>query len=161
MKTFAAVAIAVLVVGCAGTYKPPASGPTIRLTVESDAKEGVPVISYAGLTLYMDQVSSEKIPGTDRNRRIPIGWHKVDTANHGNEFVLPADKPLDLALTYRSDQLFGPTLTGSQGFVLYPDPGASYVMRFWTDKQHFSVQILEESPTGELKPARAIPYDES
>jgi hypothetical protein len=148
MRRLLIMALAVTAMGCAGTYKPAAEGPTISLRVEPDVKAGVPLISYSDMSLYMDQI--------DGQTRRDLGWQKIPADEPSETFILPADKPIELQINYHSGQLFGPTLSGSQTFVLIPEAGGSYVMRFWTDKQHFSVKLLQEKEPGNLVPARVI-----
>ncbi len=152
---FLALLALLVVAGCAGNYKPPADGPTLHLKVQPDVKEGVPLVSYAQLTLDMYRLESPDVasPGTF------IGWKKIPVDGELEPLVLPADRPLRLTMVYRSGQLFGPNLSGSQSYVLVPEPGATYVMKFWTDKQHFSVQVWREDEQGNLVAARAIPVN--
>jgi hypothetical protein len=155
MQKLPIVLLALVLAACAGTYEPATSGPTITLRVEPDIKPGVPVISYADLTLSLDQLGP-RIPGTNFNEMKSLGWQKVAVDKPSEAFILPADKPLQLALSYRTDSLFGPTLTGSRAYVLVPEAGNSYVMKFWTDKERFSVNLFRQDQSGNLVPARAM-----
>ena len=155
MKNVRALLPALILAPCAGTYEPATDGPTITLRVEPDIKPGIPVISYHDLTLYLDQMASSKIPGTDVYEALPLGYQKIEDAGNREPFVLPATRPLKLALAYRSDALFGSAKVGAQAYVLVPEAGASYVMKFWTDKERFSVQLFKQDPSGALVPAKA------
>lgn len=155
MQKLPVAVLALFLAACAGTYEPATNGPTITLRIEPDIKPGVPVISYADLTLFLDQLGP-RIPGTNLNETKSLGWQKVPVDKASEAFILPADKPLQLSLSYRTDSLFGPTLTGSQAYVLVPEAGNSYVMKFWTDKERFAVNLFRQDQLGNLVPARAM-----
>jgi hypothetical protein len=154
MKNAHALLPALILAACAGTYEAAMDGPTITLRVEPDIKPGIPVISYHDLTLYLDQMGS-KIPGTNVYDARSLGVQRIADNGGKEPFILPATSPLKVALAYRSDALFGPALVGSQAYVLIPEAGAAYVMKFWTDKERFSVQLFKQDPSGALVPARA------
>src|SRR5215510_4375087 len=93
MKNARALLPALILAACAGTYEPATDGPTITLRVEPDIKPGIPVISYHDLTLYLDQMASSKIPGTDLYEARSLGYQKIEDDGNKEPFVLPATRP--------------------------------------------------------------------
>lgn len=158
MKHITTLLIVALLAGCAGTYTAPTTGPTITLRVEHDVEVGLPLLSSTHLKLYLRQRTGAVYAGTDIPESVGLGWKRIDLEGE-NVFTLPADKALELSLSYTSNQFSGPTLTGSQGYILYPEADANYVMRFWTDKKHFKVGLFRQTRDGELVAANIAPIN--
>lgn len=156
-QNWALLTIAFLV-GCAGTYTPPTTGPTIELKVEHDVDVGLPLLSSTHLKLRVRQQTGEYYSGTNKRKWADLGWKRIDLKGE-NVFTLPADQALQVSLSYESIQFSAPTLTGGQGYVLYPEAGAKYVMTFWTDKKRFKVDLLRETTGGDRVAANTAPIE--
>ena len=150
------IALLTALVGCAGTYKPPESGSTVKLRVEVDAKQGIPILSSTSVSLHVGQLTNEKYEHSGKFQRKHLWWQKIDLEEvDKNQFVIPADRPLDVTLYYDS-QILSRSLTGNQSYVFMPEEGKSYLLKFWTDKKSFSVKAYEETSDGTLRPIEKI-----
>lgn len=154
MKRAICVFVTLFLAGCLNSYAPPAAGPTATLKVEPDVKSGTPLVSTTQVVLRVEEELDEELfPGIKKT--VKLFTQKIDLKNNPNTFVIPADKRLQVSLSYSNVNLGGPTMTGSRGFLLVPEQDATYVAQFWSDRVMYTVALYEESPTGELVAANA------